>query len=184
MDSISVESDKSKIKRLIIEHLDDLLAIARKQAAKENPDNSLQASAVVNEVVVKMLSKEDPLQFNDKAHFLAAFTLMVRHCYIDRARSKGNTKNGGDMNRQALHDDHSTDDHFTLGIMIIQEELQRLVQADPLAAQVVQLKCMGHTIEEIAEKLQIKLSKAKGEWAYGQAKLLRALKDTGTRYQI
>ena len=37
---------------------------------------------------------------------------------------------------------------------------------------------------EIAEKLQIKLSKAKGEWAYGQAKLLRALKDTGTRYQI
>lgn len=166
-------SSHNEIRRYIVEHFDELHEIASKKAARESPDNSLQASALVNEVVVKLLKSKDPVHLNDSDHFLAIATRMMNHLLVDKARHDNAACVGGNMNRQHLDSNLAGQPATALELLIIQEEMELLTKTDSMAAEVVRQRCLGYSLDEIAEKLNMSRTSAYNEWNFGRAWLLR-----------
>jgi RNA polymerase sigma factor (TIGR02999 family) len=166
-------SSHNEIRRYLVENLDDLHDIAARKAARESPDNSLQASALLNEVVIKLLKSKEPVQVNDKAHFLAIATRMMNHILIDKARQGGAACAGGHMNRKTLDSNVAGQPATAFELMIIQEEMDLLTRDYPLSSEVVRLRCLGHSIENAATMLNISRTAAYQEWNFGRAWLLR-----------
>ena len=134
----------------------------------------------MNELVVKLLKADSPLQIQDANHFLAVAATMMQHILTDRARHLQAEYTGGKMQRQDLGSQHGTEDATALHMLIIQEELDLLTQADPLAAGVGKNRCLGYSIEEAGEKLHISRSTAYSLWNFGRAWLLRRFKNIST----
>ncbi len=166
-------SSHNEIRRYLVENLDELRDIAAKKAARESPDNSLQASALVNEVVIKLLKSKDPVLVNDNDHFIAIATMMMNHVLIDRARHGNAACAGGQMNRQHLDSNLAGEPATAFELLIIQEEMELLTKDFPLSAEVVRLRCQGHSIEDAATTLKISRTAAYQEWNFGRAWLLR-----------
>ncbi|MFO0814342.1 MAG: ECF-type sigma factor [Gemmatales bacterium] len=176
MDSSPGESNESRIKRFIVEHYEDLHDIAMQEAARERPDNSLQASAVINEVVVKLMGNGDPVCFQDAKHFLATARLMMRHLYIDKGRREQAEIHGGELIRKPLNEhvpDNGTPKAF---LQLIHEELEHLRKQSPQNAQVIELRAMGFSMEEIAKLLDVSRTEAYNLYYFAKAWILTALK--------
>src|SRR5262249_30293828 len=94
----------SVVKRMFIEHYDQLHVIAAKQMAKENAGNTLETTALINEAALRMLNAEKPIAVNDAKHFLASAKMIMKHILTDRARHKRSEKAGGKFQRRDLTD--------------------------------------------------------------------------------
>jgi RNA polymerase sigma factor (TIGR02999 family) len=173
MNHAGESSSHNEIRRYLVENFEELHEIATKKAARESPDNSLQASALVNEIVVRLLKSKDPLQVNDSDHFLAIATKMMNHVLIDKARHHNAACSGGQMSRQTLDSNVAGQPGTSFELLIIQEEMELLTKDYPLAAEVVRLRCQGHSIEDAAALLNISRTAAYQEWNFGRAWLLR-----------
>jgi len=165
--------EASRIKGLLLKHYDELHSIAAKQMAGENAGHSMQTTALVNEVVCKLLDGDKKVAFNDGKHFLATANVMMQHILIDRARRKGAQKAGGQMTRQVLHDNQVRGDDDFVNMLILQEELQLLAKHDPEAAAVISKRCQGYSMEEVAGQLGISRTAAYQLWTVGQAWLMQ-----------
>jgi len=163
----------SRIKGYLVEHYDEIHAIAAQQMAKENIGNSMQATALLNEVVCKMLDPDHQVQINDSSHFLAAANVMMKNILIDRARRRNAAIRGGQITREELHEDQAGSDPHHVDLLILQEEIQLLAEIDPLAAHIIQKRCEGYTIEEVAAMLKLSRSQAYDQWNFGRAWLLQ-----------
>jgi RNA polymerase sigma factor (TIGR02999 family) len=166
-------SSHNEIRRYLVENFDELHDIAARKAARESPDNSLQASALINEVVVKLLKSNDPVQVNDNDHFIAIATRMMNHILIDKARQGGAVCAGGLMNRLTLDSHVAGQPATAFELLIIQEEMDLLTKDYPLSSEVVRLRCQGHSIEDASKLLGISRTAAYQEWNFGRAWLLR-----------
>jgi len=163
----------SSIKCYLIEHYDELYGIAARQMIGEHPGNSMQATALLNEAVCKLLDPNGQVQFNDSHHFLAAANVMMQHILVDRARHRNALKQGGQLQRQELQPDQPDADQQHVELLILREELQLLAVQDPLAAQIIQKRCEGYSIDEVAGQLDISRSQAYDLWNVGRAWLLQ-----------
>ena len=76
----------------------ELRTIAGKYLRKERKDHTLQPTALVNEVYIRMFGAAAP-NVADKAHFLAIASQMMRRILVDYARTRGSGKRGGDLHR-------------------------------------------------------------------------------------
>jgi len=168
-------SDHHQIKRWVLELYDQLHEAAARQIAGENPGLSLDVSGLINEAVCCLLQSEKQQPFKDADHFLGTAVTIMKHVLIDRARHKGSIKAGGQFTRQPLADYQAGKEQFILDVLIVKEELARLASVDKLAADVVELRCQGYTIEEIAEKQKLSRSTASDLWNFGRAWLLKSL---------
>ncbi|MFT3881717.1 MAG: ECF-type sigma factor [Gemmatales bacterium] len=172
---------RSTIKRYVIEHYDELHDMAARQMARENPGNSLQASALVNEAVCQMLDRTDPPKLNDSEHFLANANIMMKHILVDHARCRNNLTHGGNLNRHDLNSDQEGRDQQMVKLLILQEEIQLLTEQDFLAGQIVQKRCEGYSIEEAAAQLKLSRSQAYDKWTCGRAWLLQKFHQGGSQ---
>jgi RNA polymerase sigma factor (TIGR02999 family) len=167
----------SQLKRFVIEHYDELHTYAIRQIALEAPGQSMDATALLHEAVVKILEPEKPVAVNNADHFKATAKLIMKHILIDRARHKGTDRAGGQFQRQPLHADLKDGKKQPAEFLIFQEELQVLATKDPLAAKVVELHCNGYSIADVAKQLNISRSSAYDLWKFGRAWLMRSCGD-------
>jgi RNA polymerase sigma factor (TIGR02999 family) len=173
MNPSSDHSAFNVLRRFVVENLDEMKQTAAKQAARESPDNSLNASALVNEVVVKLLNADKPVEVKNNGHFLAVTTNMMKHILVDRARRIDAVKNGGEMQKHPIDSRVKDDANNAVDLLIIQEELELLTREDPIAASVVKLRCQGYSVEEVAEQLKYSRTTTYNLWNFGRAWLLR-----------
>src|SRR5580700_183545 len=82
----------------------ELRRIARQHLRKERQDHTLQPTALVNEVYLRMFESSKP-QFSDRAHFMAMASRMMRSILVDYARARGCAKRGGHDQRIARDTD-------------------------------------------------------------------------------
>jgi RNA polymerase sigma factor (TIGR02999 family) len=176
MSSSIVDSNLGQLKEYIARHYDELHAIALQEAARERPDNSLQASAIINEVVIKLLEAEATPQFNDSNHFLATCRLMMKRKYIDVARARAGQAHGGNMNRHRLHENIEDSPEQCAILELYSEELEKLQAVNPKYSNVIVLRAMGYTWEEIAAKLNISRTEAYNLYLFTKAWLLSEVK--------
>lgn len=154
----------------------ELRQLAARRLADEPAGQTLQATALVHEVYLRLARGQDHWQ--GRGHFFAAAARAMRCILIDRARARGAQKRGGGWQRSPADDEPSAEERSREELLALDSALTKLEQRDPRKAQVVQLRYFaGLSIEEVADTLGISASTVKNEWMFARAWLQSELAD-------
>ena len=153
----------------------ELRRIAKRHMAGERPDHVLQATALVNEVYLRLIDVRR-VQWQDRAHFFAVAARLMRRVLVDFARAQKNQKRGGALHRVTLDQDLHVASNTAADLIAIDEALQALSEVYERKAQVVELRFFGGlSVEETAEVLKISQETVMRDWKFAKNWLLREL---------
>jgi RNA polymerase sigma-70 factor, ECF subfamily len=154
---------------------DGLRKVAANYLRKERADHTLQPTALVHEAYLKMIDISQ-INWQDRAHFFAAASQMMRHILVDYARARQREKRGGEFHHVALDEAVSFSDEKDFNLLALEDALQQLAAFDPQQSKIVELRFFGGlTIEETALVLKISPATVKREWTMAKAWLYRKL---------
>jgi RNA polymerase sigma factor (TIGR02999 family) len=155
---------------------DNLRRIAARHLARERSGFTLCATEVVHEAYQRLAGAE--ISWQDRAHFLAVASRQMRQLLVDRARTRGREKRGGDgWRRVTLAEVGQSAGAEPVDILIVQEALERLASFDPRKADLVDLMVFGGlTGKDIAEIMNISEQTVWREWRMAKAWLHQELK--------
>jgi RNA polymerase sigma factor (TIGR02999 family) len=155
---------------------DELRHLAAYKMAGEAPGQTLQPTALVHEVWLRLAGNEQA-RFANRAHFVAAAAEAMRRILIERARSKHRLRRGGDWQRVELERVTVAMDDPDETVLAVHEALDRLAARDPLKAQIVKLRYfVGMSHQEIATALGLAEPTVRRHWAYARSWLYADLK--------
>jgi RNA polymerase sigma factor (TIGR02999 family) len=156
---------------------EELRGMAAEKLARESPGQTLQATALVHEVFVRLeKGAAEGQHWDSRGHFFCAAAEAMRRILVENARRKGRQKRGGGLVRRALAETEVAEIDTSPLLLDIHEALSRLEALNSSAAAVVKLRYFaGFTGKEAAEILEISTRKADHLWAYARAWLLEAL---------
>lgn len=149
--------------------LDELHKVAKGFFKGENPGHTLQATAVVHELWLKIADRPD-LTFQNEKAFMAYASRAFRHVLIDHARRRNTDRRGGGRIRRLGPIDLEAPS-ISPGLAIEVAELLELFETeDPRAARVVEMRFFGGmTEQEIAGVLGVSTKTVRNDWAYARA---------------
>ena len=154
----------------------EMRKMAGNHMRREGPEHTLQPTALVNEVYLQMARSQGV--WENRAHFLASASKVMRHYLIDYARKKRAIKNGRDVERVVLDEVPAPKRLSPETLIAIDTALKRLQAIDPMQEEIIHLKFFaGLTIEEIAEVMGIGLTTVKKRNRLATAWLERELAD-------
>jgi RNA polymerase sigma factor (TIGR02999 family) len=155
-----------------------LRRLATQKMAHEAPGQTLQATALVHEVYLRLVDVEKAQHWNSRGHFFAAAAEAMRRILVDNARRKRSLKRGGRHSRQPLDGAEIVVPEAGEDIVALDEALDRLAAHDPEAAQLVKLRFFaGLTSEQAAKALDISTRTAERVWSYARAFLKKELRN-------
>ena len=154
----------------------ELRRLAEAKLLEERPGQTLQATALVHDAFLRLAGNGSRLEWNSPGHFFGAASEAMRRILVENARRKQTVKRGGKMVRQELAMSQVAADQGCDDVLALDEALDRLAEADPLAADLVKLRFFsGVSSHEAAGMLEISPRKADMVWAYARAWLRREL---------
>lgn len=160
----------------------ELRKIARHQLESERQGHTLQATALVHEAYLRLLSRERITDWQSREHFFAAAARVMRRVLVDYARSHRAAKRTGNLARVELEEFAGLADTAAAKadeIVAVDEILDRLGEFAPRQRKVVEMRFYaGFTEEEIAEILNLSGRTVKRDWEAAKAWLSAEL---GTR---
>ena len=159
-----------------------LRAIAAGLSAQERPGHTLDATALVHEVYLRLLAPSDgpSPEYNDRGHFFAVAARAMRRLLVDHARARKRQKRGGDARRVGLAGVDLTPDpnRHPEDLLALDEALTRLSALDARKARLVELRFFAGLGErEAAEALGVSRSTASEEWRHARAWLSAAVRN-------
>jgi RNA polymerase sigma factor (TIGR02999 family) len=153
----------------------ELHRLAHKYMAREKPGHTLQTTALVNEVYLKLVNIQD-MTWQDRAHFFAISARMMRHILTDFARSRRFQKRGGGALRVTLDEALPVSPRQNADMVALDEALVQLAALDPRKGQVVELRFFGGlSVDETAEVLKVSRETVLRDWRFAKVWLLREL---------
>lgn len=153
---------------------DELRRIARRYLANERSDHTLQPTALVNEMYLKLINV-DRIEWQNRAHFLGVSARLMRQILVDHARRRQFQKRGGGSVRVAL-DDQLVPSTETPDLLALDEALNGLAKIDARKVRVVELRFFGGLgIRDTAETLKISEETVNRDWRMAKAWLRREL---------
>lgn len=168
--------DRDARERLVPLVYAELRRLARHYMKGERAAHTLQPTALVNEVYLR-LAEIDRVQWRNRAHFVATAATLMRRVLVDYARAHGRDKRGAHLSVTSLDDDHVADPGRGLDVVALDDALITLAQLDPRQSQVVELRFFGGlSIEETADALDISPATVKREWTMAKAWLYDQLR--------
>jgi RNA polymerase sigma factor (TIGR02999 family) len=155
---------------------EELRGLAAGYLAQERPGQTLQATALVHEAFLRLVGQDADAPWQGRRHFVATAALAMRRILIENARRKKREKRGGAWKRVELADVADPLQYESDHILALDEALTRLAQADPQAAELVQLHTFaGLSVEEAGKHLGMSRTLAYEEWAFARAWLRKEL---------
>jgi RNA polymerase sigma factor (TIGR02999 family) len=155
---------------------DELRRLAAARMACEKPGQTLDATALVHEVYLRLVGPADDQRWENRGHFFAAAAEAMRRILVETARRKKRLRHGGGLRRDELPADGPAVNSPMEDVVAVNDALQKLAAADPRAAELVKLHYFaGLTIEQAAGVLGVSVRKAYTVWAYARAWLYRCL---------
>jgi RNA polymerase sigma factor (TIGR02999 family) len=140
----------------------------------EAPGHTLQATALVHEVYLKLADSQR--QYQDAQHLYAVVAIIMRQILVDHARARGTRKRGGGVIKVPLDNACQLADQQSATFLDLQEAIDRLQAEDPERARIFELDFLvGLTKHEIAEALQIDEGKVKYGLSVARARLRQLL---------
>jgi RNA polymerase sigma factor (TIGR02999 family) len=167
--------DERALERLTPVVEGELHRIAHRCMARENPGHTLQTTALVNEVYLRLVDI-NAVNFQDRAHFFAISARMMRRVLTDFARSRNYQKRGGGAVQVSLDENLVISPEKDADILALDEALTQFAALYPRQSQVVELRFFGGLeVEEAAEALKISPVTVKRDWRFAKAWLLQAM---------
>jgi RNA polymerase sigma factor (TIGR02999 family) len=143
--------------------------------AKEKPGHTLQTTALVNEVYLRLVDVK-AVNWQDRAHFFAISARMMRRILTDFARSRNYQKRGAGAVQVSLDEALIVAPEKDADIIALDEALTKFAVLYPRQSQLVELRFFGGLeINEAAEALKISPETVKRDWRFAKAWLLRAM---------
>ena len=176
--TMSEHEDTSALSEILYH---ELKALAQQMMHSERANHTLQPTALVHEVFLRLINADD-LDINSKDHFLMLAAQVMRRVLIDHARKVGRLKRGGGKNMVPLTiaNPESDEPISAEDLLAIDEAIERLRELDERKAKVVELRFFGGLDEaDAARVLGIARSTAASDWRFARAWLLKQLTDTG-----
>jgi RNA polymerase sigma factor (TIGR02999 family) len=141
----------------------------------ERKEHTLQPTALVNEVYLRLLDQH-AVDWKNRAHFFGISSQLMRRVLVDHAREHLAAKRGGHLVRVELGDDVDASDGIDVEVLMLHEALEELARVDPRQAQIVEMKYFGGmTEQEIGEALSLSRATITREWQTAKAWLFRRL---------
>lgn len=156
----------------------ELRLMARRYMKNESRGNTLQATALVHEVYLRLIDVTN-VEWRARAQFFAMAAQMMRRILVDAARARGSRKRGGSAVKLNLDDIAVLSPAPEKSILALDDALTAFSEVAPRQAQVVELRYFGGlTEEEIVAVLKISPRTVRRDWDLAKAWLLRELKHT------
>lgn len=173
------EGSPDALERLMDRVYVDLRKIAQNQFRRERRDHTLQPTALVNELFVK-LRDQDRVEWRNRSQFYAVASRLMRRLLIDYARERGREKRR--RIQVTLHEDAAAAEGPTVDLIALDAALEKLEQELPRESQVVELRYFGGlTHEEVAEQLGVSVITVKRDWRFARAWLMREIEKADGR---
>jgi RNA polymerase sigma-70 factor, ECF subfamily len=169
------QGDVAALDRLIPLVHDELRRVARSHFRREHPGHTLQATALVHEVYLRLVDV-DRMTLNSRTHFFAVAARLMRQILVDHARRKAADKRGGGATMLSLDDVSPVSRASSVDVLALDEALDALSSRDSRQCRVVELRFFaGLSIDEAAEALGISAATVEREWAMAKAWLYQRL---------
>lgn len=168
--------DRRRLEDLLPYVYDELRRLAGQWMSRERAGHTLQPTALVNEVYLRMVEQE-AARFNDSSHFFVIAARVMRRILIDYARGHKRDKRGGGWARVTLAGVGSGGEgEASADLIDLAEALDRLAELDDRATRVVELRFFaGLTNDQAAAALGIARSTAAEDWRFARAWLSKEL---------
>jgi RNA polymerase sigma factor (TIGR02999 family) len=164
---------KGSAEKVLPQVYDELRKLAAAKLAGERAGHTLDATALVHEVYLKL---GQSAEFADRSQFFRAAAEAMRRILVDHARKKGAEKRGGKGRRLSLADADAPLVQDPDRLLAVDEALAKLAAEDPASADVARLRLFaGLSVDEAAEALGVSRATAFRDWAYARAYLTTAL---------
>lgn len=152
-----------------------LRRLAAHYLRNERPDHTLQATALVHELYLRLFSQES-VDWQNRAHFFAVAAQQLRRILTDYARGAAAEKRGGKHIKLSLAEVEGAIGERERDVLEVHEALLKLEKLDARAAKVVELRFFGGLKEtEVAEVLGISLATLHRDWKFARAWLISDL---------
>ena len=154
----------------------ELHKLAARYLRHERQNHSLQTTALIHEAYIKLIDQKN-VNWQNRSHFFAVSSQMMRRILVDHARTKQRQKRGGIAVDIPLSEvTIAIDKNKSIDLIELDEALNRLKEIDERQVKVVELRYFsGLTLEETAEVLKISRSTVAEDWSLAKAWLHRAL---------
>jgi RNA polymerase sigma factor (TIGR02999 family) len=164
--------DKEALEVLIPLVYQELHRIAQHHLRQERPDHTLQSTALVHEAYLRLM-KQAPAEIENRAHFLAVASRLMRQILVDHARRHRAAKRGGGLKLE-LKEAMSLQKAPNVDLIALDTALNELARLDPQQSRIVEMRFFGGlSIEDTAEVIGVSRTTVKREWATARAWLRR-----------
>jgi RNA polymerase sigma factor (TIGR02999 family) len=168
--------DQDALDRLAEQVYAELRLMARRYMKNERQGNTLQTTALVNEVYLRLIDVTK-VEWRERAQFFAMAAQMMRRILVDAARARGSQKRGGREPKLNIEETAVLSSEPDRCIVALDEALDAFSRLAPRQAKVVELRYFGGlTEEEIVEVLKISPRTVRRDWDLAKAWLTRELR--------
>ena len=153
---------------------EELRRLAHHYMRGERDDHTLQTTALVNELYLR-LAGIDTVKWQDRAHFFAMAATLMRRVLVDYARQRAREKRGAGVSVMSL-DENAIAPQPSVDVVALDDALERLAVVDPQQSRVVELRFFaGLSVKETAEALGVSPATVKRDWATARLWLYKEL---------
>ena len=153
----------------------ELRRLARREMVRERPGHTFQTTDLVNEAYLRLIDVRR-VRWQDRAHFFAMSSTLMRRILVDHARERRARKRGGDARRVSFDEALTVSAERGSDLVALDEALRALEEVDGRKSRVVELRFFGGlTAEETAEALGVSAETVRRDWRLARAWLLREL---------
>ncbi len=155
---------------------DELHRAAARAMRGESEGHTLQPTALVNEVYLRLVD-QSRAEWQNRLQFFGVASQVMRRVLVDHARARLSEKRGGGLRAISLDElRDAANPSGEVEVLALHEALEKLALFDPEQARLVELRYFGgFTIEETAESLEVSPATVKREWTIARAWLHREL---------
>jgi RNA polymerase sigma factor (TIGR02999 family) len=154
---------------------EELRRVARRHMRHERVGHTLQASALVNEAYLRLIQIKQ-VQWQDRLHFIAMASRVMRRVLVESARAKGFQKRGAGAHKVSLDEAAMIQEGPSPDLVALDVALNSLEKLDPRKCKVVEMRFFGGlSVEETAEALHVSTGTIMRDWRMAKSWLAREL---------
>jgi RNA polymerase sigma-70 factor (ECF subfamily) len=171
--------DENAFEQLVPLVYAELHRMALRHLAGERANVTLQPTALVNEICLRLLGW-DQARWQNRQHFFGVSAQLMRRVLVDIARRrKAGRRGGGDVVRVPLDEVQLAASAPGADLVAIDAALQQLAVEHPRQARVVELRFFGGlSTEETSQALDVSVRTVHNDWIFARAWLYRALTES------
>jgi RNA polymerase sigma factor (TIGR02999 family) len=168
--------DSKALEKLVPLVLGELRRVARGYFVGERPGHTLEPTALVNEVFMWLMEREQ-VQWQSRTQFFGFAAQLMRRILVDYARSHGREKRGAGVAVQPLDEALTLAATRDVDVVALDDALKELEKIDPDGSRVVEMSFFaGLTQDEIAEVMRVSKMTVRRRWTAARLWLYRELK--------